>query len=136
MPDLYELLGTLREIEAVARRLVDMGLIDDASRPLEAHQRATGDSRPMTRPDSPSPALASRRQTAPARERRICAAPDCGRKFLPKGRQVYCSPRCRSRTNMHRSRAREDESWRKRTAELRELHQSEGFAPNGATAEG
>ena len=37
-------------------------------------------------------------------ERRVC--PLCGRSFVPKRRQLYCSPVCQAEANRRKSRAR------------------------------
>jgi tRNA(Ile2) C34 agmatinyltransferase TiaS len=86
--------------------------------------------------DAASRAGASRVRTAKAK--RTC--PECGTRFVPKGRQGYCSGRCRGRAAMRRTRERraerEDAAWREQTERLRQLHAAEGFgAPNGATRE-
>ena len=51
------------------------------------------------------PALAVQlAQEEPVEELRIC--PLCGRAFLPKLRQLYCSPACQAEANRRRSRER------------------------------
>jgi hypothetical protein len=46
----------------------------------------------------------------------------------PRGtRREYCNNRCRQRAWAKRKAEREDAAWRERTADLRQLHQSEGY---------
>jgi hypothetical protein len=50
--------------------------------------------------------FASRVRTAKAK--RTC--PECGTRFVPKGRQEYCNGRCRGRAAMRRTRERRAEA--------------------------
>jgi hypothetical protein len=65
---------------------------------------------------------------------KIC--PGCGGSFVREmPAQRYCNERCRIRLRNQRAyqakRARADAQWRERTAQLRQLHEREGFVPNG-----
>jgi hypothetical protein len=65
---------------------------------------------------------------------RIC--PGCGASFIKQApAQKYCDEPCRVRRRneraLARKRARADAAWRVQTDRLRELHEKEGFVPNG-----
>jgi hypothetical protein len=75
---------------------------------------------------------------APRSAMRSC--PGCGASFIKQApAQKYCDEPCRIRRRneraLARKRARADAEWQERTAQLRQLHEQEGFTiPNGGEA--
>lgn len=122
---LAEQQAAISDAQRALHRLAELGLGEIG--PRSAH---IGHQRPMPDPgltlpaDSASPATLQRAGSGRAKKRLVCRAPDCGRKFTPKGRQTYCSVRCRSRTNMHLAR---DRAAARETSAICEQNAAEGY---------
>ena len=117
----------LRGLTMYAHAMEDLGVpIEDAAQgPQDAPGRAT-DGAGIARPDAASPVPLA----AAAKK---CA--HCGKTYRPHPqgahRSAYCSPRCRLKAAAERRAKSEDAEYRAQTAELRELHASEGYT-NGS----
>ena len=137
MMDLRERLELVREIEAVGRRLVEMGLIEMPSRPPAAARTAGV---PAAGPDVPGDhlhhagagALAAGTGNGARPRRRRCRR--CRKTFRLKlrgARKIYCSAKCRSRAGgqqrRERDQAREAEADRQTAASICEQNAREGY---------
>jgi hypothetical protein len=116
----------LRELEATARRLIDMGVLElPSGRPPEASTEVV----PAGGTDVPREASSPTEAKAPGPRR----CEECSQSYTPHkqgaSKSKFCSPKCRSRAGEKRRSARAAESDRATAAAIVEQTAAAGHSP-------